>query len=46
LTISRADAPVAGIDALLVISIVCLLKNRKERERYRHIDEKTGYSTF
>jgi hypothetical protein len=37
---------VVGIDALLVISIACLLKNRKERERYRHIDEKTGYRTF
>jgi hypothetical protein len=35
-----------GIDVVLIVSIVCLLKNRKERERYRHIDEKTGYRTF
>lgn len=33
-----------GVDALLVMAIACLLKDRKERERYRHIDEKTGYT--
>jgi small-conductance mechanosensitive channel len=32
-----------GIDALFVVAIACLLKDRKERERYRYIDEKTGY---
>jgi hypothetical protein len=37
---------VVGIDALLVVSIACLLKDRKERERYRHIDEKSGFRTF
>lgn len=33
-----------GVDALLILCIACLLKDRKERERYRHIDEKTGYT--
>lgn len=31
-----------GIDVALVMSIACLLKDRKERERFRHIDEKRG----
>ncbi|CAJ2503816.1 Uu.00g112100.m01.CDS01 [Anthostomella pinea] len=31
-----------GIDALFVMAIACLLKDRKEQERYRHIDEKSG----
>ncbi|KAH6697625.1 tetraspanin [Plectosphaerella plurivora] len=35
-----------GIDALLVISVTMVLKERKERERFRHIDEKAGYRTF
>ncbi|KAI1079571.1 hypothetical protein F5B20DRAFT_156034 [Whalleya microplaca] len=36
-----------GIDSLLVMTIACLLKDRKERERFRYIDEKTGArSTF
>ncbi|KAG5994807.1 hypothetical protein E4U43_003166 [Claviceps pusilla] len=35
-----------GLDAVLFLSIACLLKNRKERERYRHIDEKSGFRTF
>ncbi|KAI1392287.1 uncharacterized protein F4822DRAFT_390399 [Hypoxylon trugodes] len=36
-----------GIDAVLIMAIACVLKDRKERERYRHIDEKTGArSTF
>ena len=35
-----------GIDAMLVLVIVCRLKERKERIRYRHIDEKSGYQTF
>ncbi|KAF5017261.1 hypothetical protein F66182_10832 [Fusarium sp. NRRL 66182] len=34
---------VVGIDAIFVLCIACLLKERKERERYRHIDEKSGY---
>lgn len=32
-----------GIDAILILATACLLKQRKERERYRHIDEKSGY---
>ncbi|KAF4968969.1 hypothetical protein FSARC_3733 [Fusarium sarcochroum] len=34
---------IVGIDAVFVLCIACLLKDRKERERYRHIDEKSGY---
>ncbi|KAM0560962.1 hypothetical protein ACHAPJ_003460 [Fusarium lateritium] len=34
---------IVGIDAIFVLCIACLLKDRKERERYRHIDEKSGY---
>ncbi|EON99047.1 putative tetraspanin protein [Phaeoacremonium minimum UCRPA7] len=33
----------AGIDALLIVATACLLKERKEMERFRHIDEKSGY---
>lgn len=33
----------AGVDAILILCIACLAKDRKERERYRHIDEKSGY---
>lgn len=32
-----------GIDALLIICLTMVLKDRKERERFRHIDEKSGY---
>ncbi|TLD22178.1 hypothetical protein PspLS_07882 [Pyricularia sp. CBS 133598] len=31
-----------GIDGLLVIATACLLKDRKEQERFRHIDQKAG----
>ncbi|KAH8880156.1 hypothetical protein GQ53DRAFT_547777 [Thozetella sp. PMI_491] len=31
-----------GIDTMLIMATACLLKDRKERERFRHIDEKTG----
>ncbi|KLU83207.1 tetraspanin [Magnaporthiopsis poae ATCC 64411] len=31
-----------GIDGLLVLATACLLKERKEQERFRHIDEKSG----
>jgi hypothetical protein len=31
-----------GIDVALVLAIAMLLKDRKEKERYRHIDMKTG----
>ncbi|KAI1755731.1 tetraspanin [Xylaria castorea] len=33
---------VVGVDAILVVAAACLLKKRKEMERYRHIDEKSG----
>jgi len=33
-----------GIDAVLIMATACLLKERKERERFRHIDEKSGLS--
>jgi hypothetical protein len=29
-----------GIDGVLIMATACLLKERKERERFRHIDEK------
>ncbi|KAK4170378.1 hypothetical protein QBC43DRAFT_4822 [Cladorrhinum sp. PSN259] len=32
-----------GIDAVFVIATACLLKDRKEKERFRHIDEKSGF---
>ncbi|KAJ3477968.1 hypothetical protein NLG97_g8698 [Lecanicillium saksenae] len=35
-----------GVDALFILAIAALLKVRKERERYRHIDEKGGYQQF
>jgi len=31
-----------GIDVVFVMAAACLLKERKERERFRHIDEKAG----
>lgn len=33
----------AGIDAFLLLSALCLIKDRKEKERYRLIDEKRGF---
>jgi hypothetical protein len=33
---------VVGVDAVLIIATACLLKERKEMARFRHIDEKTG----
>ncbi|KAI1103673.1 hypothetical protein F4804DRAFT_224502 [Jackrogersella minutella] len=36
-----------GIDTVLIMAIACVLKDRKERERFRYIDEKSGArSTF
>ncbi|ORY67275.1 uncharacterized protein BCR38DRAFT_153943 [Pseudomassariella vexata] len=37
-----------GIDVALIMATACLLKDRKERERFRYIDEKAGIrgSTF
>jgi hypothetical protein len=34
---------VVGVDAVFLLAIACLLKDRKEQFRYRHIDQKTGY---
>ncbi|KAK3938415.1 hypothetical protein QBC46DRAFT_164397 [Diplogelasinospora grovesii] len=31
-----------GVDVVLIMATACLLKERKERERFRHIDEKSG----
>jgi hypothetical protein len=31
-----------GIDVFLIITIAMLLKDREEKERYRHIDLKNG----
>ncbi|KAK0390894.1 hypothetical protein NLU13_0397 [Sarocladium strictum] len=42
-TIFTAVFGCVGVDAILILCIACLAKDRKERERYRHIDEKTGY---
>lgn len=35
-----------GVDAVFILSIAALVKVRKERERYRHIDEKGGFQQF
>ncbi|KAK3389060.1 hypothetical protein B0T20DRAFT_93443 [Sordaria brevicollis] len=35
-----------GIDVVLIMATACLLKERKERERFRHIDEKSGVVGF
>ncbi|KAI0201757.1 tetraspanin [Astrocystis sublimbata] len=37
---------IVGIDAVLVVAAACLLKDRKEQERYRYIDEKSGARTL
>jgi len=37
---------VVGVDVALILSIAMLLKDRKEKERYRHIDEKNGNGGF
>lgn len=37
----------AGIDAVLLLATACLLKDRKERARFRYIDSKAeGRSSF
>lgn len=33
---------VVGLDVAFLLSVVVVLKNRAEKERYRHIDEKNG----
>ena len=37
---------IVGIDVALVLATAMLLKDRKEKERYRHIDEKSGAGSF
>jgi len=37
---------IVGIDAVLFLAILMLLQDRKEKERYRHIDEKNGAGGF
>ena len=37
---------IVGLDAVLVILIAIVLKDRKEKERYRFIDEKNGAGAF
>lgn len=32
-----------AVDMMLLLSALCLIKDRKEKERYRLIDEKRGY---
>ncbi|KAK4124972.1 hypothetical protein N657DRAFT_643749 [Parathielavia appendiculata] len=34
---------IVGFDVVFLMATACLLKDRKERERFRHIDEKNGY---
>jgi hypothetical protein len=37
---------IVGIDAVTFLAILMLLQDRKEKERYRHIDEKNGSNGF
>ena len=37
---------IVGIDVALILTTAMLLKDRKEKERYRHIDEKQGVGSF
>ncbi|ROW16533.1 hypothetical protein VPNG_02858 [Cytospora leucostoma] len=37
---------IAAIDGVLVLATACLLKDRKERERFRYIDSKSQFSSF
>jgi len=37
---------IVGVDAVTFLSILMLLQDRKEQERYRHIDEKNGNNAF
>lgn len=32
-----------AIDMMLLLAVLCLIKDRKEKERYRLIDEKSGF---
>jgi len=37
---------IVGVDVALILATAMLLKDRKEKERYRHIDEKNGAGAF
>lgn len=37
---------IAALDGVLVLATACLLKDRKERERFRYIDSKSQFSSF
>ena len=41
--IFTADFGIVAVDACLVLCVACLLKVRKERERFKLIDDKVGY---
>ncbi|KAL2169957.1 hypothetical protein VTG60DRAFT_5427 [Thermothelomyces hinnuleus] len=34
---------IVGFDAIFIMATACLLKDRKERERFQHIDDKAGF---
>jgi len=38
-----ADFGIVAIDVILLLGIACLLKDRKEKERYALIDAKAGF---
>jgi len=44
--IFTAAFAIVGVDGALFLAILMLLQDRKEKERYRHIDEKNGGSGF
>lgn len=45
-TIFTAAFGCVGIDVALILGIAILVKDRHEKERYRHIDEKNGSRAF
>lgn len=40
------ELTIIGVDVIVVMATAMLLKDRKEKERYRHIDEKNGAGAF
>jgi len=44
--IFTAAFAIVGVDAVTFLAILMLLQDRKEKERYRHIDEKNGNGGF
>jgi hypothetical protein len=41
-----ADFGIVAIDVMLILGVACLLKDRKEKERYALIDAKTGVESI